>query len=457
MRKRRITKDILLLLCSLVMILFVAAVFAFAWRFFYIVNYVWPATHWSVALVFLCAVVYTVFSEILGGYKLKSSRVSELVYSHIVSSLLTAVVMYIFMWMFCRHPWPEAWPLLLCIIAWVAFSVPWARFSNKLTNKLFPPKRVVVIYGSEEDKNYGNLIAYRLVWRFTRSGSLPVSYGIRNIERFIREKRAGAVILCGVEGDARRELVRFCNEHKVYAYLKPGLYDCLISGSDTVRLNNFTMLRSGGENESVGYAIMKRVFDIIFSLFMLIITSPLMLVAAIAVKVNDGGRVIYKQKRYTVNRRVFNIYKFRTMTENSEGDTAVLAKKDDKRITKPGRWLRRTRIDELPQFVNVLLGDMSIVGPRPERPELTRKYEQEIPGFALRLGVKAGLTGYAQVYGRYNTGPMDKLAMDLIYIAQRSVFEDFRLILNTIKAIFIPENTEGITDEEREDYDREVN
>ena len=204
------------------------------------------------------------------------------------------------------------------------------------------------------------------------------------------------------------------------------------------------------------YPIVKRVSDIILSLIALIIASPFMIITAIAIKIEDGGRVLYLQKRLTKDKKSFYIYKFRSMRENSE-KSARLAKEGDKRITKVGRIIRRFRIDEIPQLFNILKGDMTIVGPRPERPEIAKEYEKQLPEFAMRVKVKAGLTGYAQVYGKYNTTPEDKLKLDLIYISQRSVLMDLMIMFYTVKILFLPESTEGIkADQHTALYDNPV-
>lgn len=196
------------------------------------------------------------------------------------------------------------------------------------------------------------------------------------------------------------------------------------------------------------YLLFKRLFDIVVALIALVVLSPVMLLTAAAVKLTDGGPVFYKQKRLTKNGREFNVLKFRSMRPDAEKDgIARLSTGDqDPRITPVGRMIRRLRIDELPQLFNILGGSMSIVGPRPERPEIAAQYEKELPEFSLRLQAKAGLTGYAQVYGKYNTTPYNKLQMDLIYIAHPSFFEDLRIIFATIKILFLPESTEGVAD-----------
>jgi lipopolysaccharide/colanic/teichoic acid biosynthesis glycosyltransferase len=167
-----------------------------------------------------------------------------------------------------------------------------------------------------------------------------------------------------------------------------------------------------------------------------------MLAVAIAIKLDDGGKVLYKQKRLTIDAKEFYVYKFRSMIPDAEKDGVPrLATDSDSRITRVGAFLRKCRLDEIPQLINILKGDMSVVGPRPERPELTEKYERFMPEFKYRLKVKAGLTGYAQVTGVYDTTPYDKLKMDLMYIERYSIIMDLRIILMTIKTIIFPGKT----------------
>ena len=191
----------------------------------------------------------------------------------------------------------------------------------------------------------------------------------------------------------------------------------------------------------------KRFIDIFLSVFALIITSFIMLIVAVLIKAESPGEIIFKQQRIGKNGKVFNIYKFRSMCQNAEKTgTGVYSEKNDSRVTKVGKFIRATSIDELPQFVNILKGDMSFVGPRPERPEIAQKYEKTMPEFKYRLKVKAGLTGYAQVMGKYNTTPYDKLKLDLMYIEHQSLMLDLRIFFMTVKTCFIPEATEGVKD-----------
>lgn len=208
------------------------------------------------------------------------------------------------------------------------------------------------------------------------------------------------------------------------------------------------MLRVSAYKASPEYLLMKRIIDIVLSLIALIFLSPVLILTAAAVKLTDGGPVFYKQIRLTKDGKPFRIIKFRSMRVDAEKDgVARLSTGDqDERVTRVGRIIRKARIDELPQLLNILKGDLSICGPRPERPEIAAQYCEEMPEFALRLQAKAGLTGYAQVYGKYNTTPYDKLQMDLMYIAHPSIIEDVKIMLATVKILLVPESTEGIAE-----------
>ena len=212
-----------------------------------------------------------------------------------------------------------------------------------------------------------------------------------------------------------------------------------------------------GEKEIQTYSG-KRLLDILISLFLIVILSPLMLIIAALIKIEDHGPVLFEQKRVGAGGRIFNIYKFRSMIVNAEADGKPRpAVENDSRITKVGRIIRKTRIDELPQLFNILKGDISMVGPRPERVEHVKLYTKEIPEFSYRLMVPQGLTGYAQIYGKYNTSPKDKLLLDLFYIEQQSLLMDIKIFMLTIKTVFTPESTEGfatkISDEINEQDD----
>ena len=224
----------------------------------------------------------------------------------------------------------------------------------------------------------------------------------------------------------------------------PKITDVILKSSETLEAFDSPMFLNRNSGITPEQAVVKRLSDIIMSLMGLIIASPFMLVIAAAIKLEDHGPVFYKQKRCTKDGKVFEILKFRSMIVNAEqSGISVPATERDPRITKVGRVIRATRFDELPQIINILKGEMSVVGPRPERIEHVREYSAEIPEFKYRMAVKGGLTGYAQVYGKYNTTPYDKLKLDLLYIQNYSIFLDLEIILKTVQVMFTKESTEG--------------
>ena len=218
----------------------------------------------------------------------------------------------------------------------------------------------------------------------------------------------------------------------------------MIRSSECLQLFDTPLLLLRNKGLTFEERFAKRLMDILISATALIVFSPIMLVIAIAIKMYDGGPVFFKQKRCTQGGKVFEIHKFRSMIVDAEKEGMVIPATDkDPRITPVGAFIRMTRLDELPQMFDILVGNMSVVGPRPERVEHVEKYTAEIPEFAYRLKVKGGLTGYAQIYGKYNTSPYDKLKLDLMYVQNYSILLDLKLLLMTIKIIFMKESTEG--------------
>ena len=242
------------------------------------------------------------------------------------------------------------------------------------------------------------------------------------------------------------------------AYFVPKLSDVIVKGSEELNLFDTPMFLSRNHGIPLVERAVKRIFDIALSCVALVILSPVFLIVAIAIKVEDGGEVFYRQERCTVDGRRFWILKFRSMIEDAEKDGRPHpAGEHDDRITRVGRVIRACRVDELPQLINIIRGEMSIVGPRPERVEHVQKYTEDIPEFIFRTKVKAGLTGMAQVYGKYNTTALDKLKYDLIYITNFSILLDLQIIFETLKILFQKESTEGFSEERAEKMHDECN
>lgn len=396
---------------------------------------------------FFCA-LYTVFVHLYGGFDLLTSRVSELIYSHVISLAMTGFFMFVVLWMLIRAHVPHILPLLLCLAVCAAFSALWSLIASMLTDKIVPAKKTVLIYDNKEAYKNGVQIAKTQRNRLEMVGEAEASRPLDALEAQLRDTGAEAVLLCGIASSRRNDILKYCIDHDILAYVRPNIGDLLISNGQNLRMNHLPVLLCQRAAPSVFYLGFKRLMDILISGAALILTSPFMLATAIAIKAYDGGPVMFTQKRMTLNRKEFVIHKFRSMKVDADkGGKGIVTMQNDDRITPVGKFIRACRLDELPQLYDIFIGNMTIVGPRPERLETIELYEKDMPEFGLRLQVKAGLTGYAQVYGKANTSPYDKLQMDLMYIGEQGVLTDLKIILATIKILFMPESTEGFAEE----------
>ena len=302
--------------------------------------------------------------------------------------------------------------------------------------------KTLVIYKDEEDLEKLNEIVF-FENRFDVIDKLRDPNDV--FEILPKLQGCQAVIVSGIDATLRNGIAKACIDQNVACYFIPHIGDVIIAGAKHVQSFSIPIMETGRAVLSPEYALIKRAMDIVCSTLALVVLSPFMLATAIVIKAYDRGPVLYKQVRLTKDGKHYAILKFRSMRVDAEKDgVARLASDHDDRITPVGRIIRAIRFDELPQLINILKGDMSIVGPRPERPEIAAQYEKEMPAFSLRLQVKAGLTGTAQVYGRYNTEPRDKLKMDLMYINRMSLAEDLNLIFATIKILLMKESTQGV-------------
>jgi len=425
-------------------VILITVPFAMCWYWCYADNIYIPFFHWgNVALIVLYAFIYFTICKLYSGFNVSIVRISELVYSQLLSILITNVITYIIIFLL-SYRFVSAWELVVLFIVQAVFSILWSLFANKSFFRSNKPMRTVVVWDVRE--SIENLIKeYKLDKRFEVAGTYHIDECINDPEKIFGN--AEAVFLCGIHSAERNTIMKYCIDSDIDIFVIPGVGDIIMSSAKPLHILHLPIMTISRYEPSVEYLLIKRTADIIISGIALVILSPLMLVTALLVK-KDGGTVFYKQKRLTKDRKEFNIIKFRTMRMDAEKDgiARLSTGANDDRVTKVGKVLRKFRIDELPQLLCVFRGTMSLVGPRPERPEIATQYEAETPEFAFRLQAKAGLTGFAQVYGKYNTTPYDKLLMDLQYIAHPSIMEDTKLLFATIKILFIPESTEGVAE-----------
>lgn len=330
---------------------------------------------------------------------------------------------------------------LLMTLIQIVLSIILVYIFDKLHILIFPAWDMLLIYENESVFLFTDKVDSRKD-KYVIGDKINVSEGFEKIKKKISER--DSVIIYDVSADLRNDIVKYCYGEGIRVYQTPKISDILIRGASENHLFDTPLLSSSNIGLTFEQKFFKRLIDIIISLILIILTSPIMIITAIAIKIEDHGPVFFVQERVTINEKVFKIYKFRSMIVDAEKDGKPRpAVANDSRITKVGKFIRATRIDELPQFFNIIKGDMSIVGPRPERCEHVSAYTKEIPEFKFRTKVKGGLTGYAQIYGKYNTSAYDKLKLDLMYIENYSIMMDIRIIILTLKVVFMKSSTEG--------------
>lgn len=373
------------------------------------------------------------------AYDFGMTKSSILIYSQSLSLIATNVAFYI-VFVVANSKVFNPLPLAGFFLAQVTLSCLWTFVVNRLYFRLNKPKKTVILYSKESD-------LVRLEEVYSRKKNFEIIEKIKFSEDIDHETRIDeceVVILADIPTDKRNRILEYCVENNIVCYTAPQTGDILMMGASHLDMFSVPVFEVSRVTPNAEYLFIKRFVDIVCALLGIIVLSPVMAVTALAIRLYDKGPALYKQVRLTKNGKQFKILKFRSMRVNAESDgVARLATSNDDRITPIGKIIRACRLDELPQLFNILKGDMSIVGPRPERPEIAEQYLEEYPAFNLRLQVKAGLTGLAQVYGRYNTEPADKLQMDLMYINEMSAVTDFKLIMATVKILFIKDSTSG--------------
>ena len=418
--------------------------FALCWYSYYAKHIASPfyakGDYLVVALFF---VLFIIFGRVYDAFLMSMQRISEIVYAQFLAAAVSDFIMYIVIWLLSKHL-PNILPGVAALIGQVILAAVWAYNAHHAYFKIFPPQATAVIYDTRQGTEkligkYGLDSKYKVVLTATADeciANLAMLDGV------------STVFMSGIHSHDRNVILKYCVENNIGTFVIPRIGDTIMSGAYPMHMFHLPMLKVGRYHPQPEYLFIKRLLDIVISAVALVVLSPIFLITAIVIKATDHGPVFYKQIRLTKDGKEFGILKFRSMRVDAEKDgVARLSSGDhDDRITPVGKVIRACRIDELPQLVNILKGELSIVGPRPERPEIAAQYCEEMPEFSLRLQAKAGLTGYAQIYGKYNTTPYDKLVMDLMYIAHPSIVEDLKIMFATVKILFMPESTEGVSE-----------
>lgn len=447
MKRMDSLKRFVILQLSFIGLLFHTAVYAFFWfheyypylRFHGKANFFFKG-HILIILIYFVLLFF--FASTYGALKIGYLKPTDVFLSEFFSLLFANVISY-FQISLMANWIVSVKPIAMATLIQTIASAVWIFVCNTCYYKAFPPREILIIHGERSINDIVTKFESRRE-KYKIRKSMNISEGVEAIKKEIANGY-GAVVLWDIPVADRNYLLKYCYSRAVRVYMMPKISDVIIKGADQLHLFDTPIYLTREYALKIEQRIVKRLIDLVCSVLLLIAASPFMLVTAAAIRLYDGGPVFYKQIRCTIGCKEFSILKFRSMRVDAEKDgVARLASKNDSRITPVGRFIRATRIDELPQLFNILKGDMSFIGPRPERPEIIGQYLEEMPEFAFRMKVKAGLAGYAQVYGKYNTTPYDKLKLDLTYIEQYSVWLDLKLMLLTLKILVKPESTEGV-------------
>ncbi len=437
-------------------ILFVGLFFIF-FGFFAISNpQIMRASRTAAITMTTFAIVSLCMARIYGGFAIGRKRPREIVISTVISTLITDLVTYFEFEIMnvnrFNHDHFEISSLDVVLVV-IIFQLIWVFLLTYLAHHIYfkynPPEKTLLFLGNmESKKDYLRRFAHR------KKEFEVVSVISADAEHWHTEVRnVQTVFLCDVEAGRKAQIIDYAYKYHKDVYMTTELADVVINCSKHFLLDDVSMLSSSFRGLTLEQRAVKRAMDLIVATIGIIVASPIMLAEAIAIKLGDKGPVFYKQERLTRDGKVFHVIKFRTMRVDAEKTgKAQLAKENDDRITPVGKILRKTRMDELPQLFNIFCGQMSIVGPRPERPSIAAEYYKDIPEFQFRLRAKAGLTGLAQIMGKYNTTPRDKLMLDLMYIERYSIWEDIMIIFKTVMVFFKSDATEGFTTEDQTEF-----
>lgn len=398
--------------------------------------------NWMIVAVY--CLILLIFSKMYGGLKIGYLKTFNIIYSQFLTTISANALIYLQITLLIKH-FTSIVPLVYMTVLQLLVIVPWGIIFTRLYRFLYPARKALLVYGERTVDGFVGKANTRND-RFIITKKIDYREGVDVVVNCA--KQSEAVILCDLPSEIRNTILKFCYSQSIRVYVTPKLSDIIIRSAEDSHLIDSPLLLSRNNGFTFEQRFFKRAVDIVLTLALLFVFSPIMIVTALAIKLYDRGPVLFLQERYTKGEQKFMIYKFRSMKINSDSIKYVPTMEDDPRVTPVGKVIRQLRIDEMPQFFNILKGEMSLIGPRAESVKLTDAYVRDIPEFKYRLKVKSGLTGYAQVHGKYNTTPYDKLKLDLMYIQNYSWLMDMEIIFLTVKILFMKDSTEGFTEEQ---------
>lgn len=423
-------------------VLILSGIYYFIWNNFYRSGgFTYYGMGKYVLLGVYAALIIVIF-YLCDSFKFGHLKFTDVAVSQAISMLIVNGITYFQLCLIYNHM-ISLYPMLVltgceCLTAFVLVYI-----FTLIYHKNYVPRNMVMIYGNENAVN----LKFKMDTRkdkYCITKIINVKRGNLEIQKEI--DKHDAVILNDIPAQNCNDILKYCYHRGIRTYVVPKISDIIVRGAEDITLFDTPLLLVKGNGLTFMQRFFKRILDLTLCFIAMIPFAPIMLLVALAIKLEDHGPVFYKQRRVTLDGKEFDILKFRSMVVDAEKggySMEMRANGKDPRITKVGALIRACRIDELPQILNIIKNDMSIVGPRPERVENVKQYSKDIPEFKDRLKVKGGLTGYAQIYGKYNTSAYDKVRLDLMYIENYSLFLDIKLIFMTLQILVRPESTEG--------------
>ena len=423
---------------SVIELAIMAVAYYFVWKYMifdreYFFPFLGRGKYVLMGIYFLLMLVIIHLCE---GFKYGILKIADVLFSQWIAIFIVNAVTYLQLCLMANIMIPVK-PMLLLTVGDFLLSGISVYIFFAIYERHSKASKLLMVYGNKESVGLKLKMDTRAD-SYNIKNIVSIDEGIDKICQMLADY--DGIVISDVSAEQRNDLLKYCYMHEIETYITPKISDVIISGGEGIHQFDTPLVMINTTGLTPEQEIVKRIFDVILCVIAAVVLSPLMLIVALAIKLEDHGPVFYKQARVTKDGKVFDILKFRSMVEDAEQRPAT---DDDDRITKVGHVIRATRIDELPQIFNIIKGDMSIVGPRPERTEHVEKYTAAIPEFEFRNKVKGGLTGYAQIYGKYNTSAYDKIKLDLMYIENYSFLLDLKLILMTIRIVFKKESTEG--------------
>ncbi len=426
---------------SFLEIIILSLVYYAVWRNTYVGSVFIPyRTNGQYLLMSVYGLLAFILFRYCDSFQFGHLKLLDVMVSQMISVILVNIITY-FQLCLMANAMITPLPLLLLTLIDAVIALACSASFSAIYHRLYVPKNMLMIFGNRDSITLKFKMDERSD-KYRIKKMLSADIGLEAICKEIPSY--DAVVLNDIPAQIRNDILKFCYQNGIRTYLTPKLTDIMVQGASDMNLFDTPLLLVRGRGFTLMQALIKRGLDLVVCTVMLILLSPVMALVALVIKLEDGGTIFFRQERVTKDEKRFEILKFRSMVEGAEKKGEVIpARGGDPRITKVGRFIRASRLDELPQLINILRGEMSFVGPRPERVEHVVKFSKQIPEFPFRHKVKAGLTGFAQIYGKYNTTPYDKLRLDLMYIENYSLLLDFKLVLMTFQILFRPESTEG--------------